>query len=355
MARFRRYLDIDVLTAARQRIRHIYDTHDRVVTCFSGGKDSLAVLELHREVAEARGDLPVNVIFRDEELIPKVVIDFVDEYRKKPWVKMYYFAVPLKSEKFVLGDNSGYVQWDPARRHIRPIPEHAIRLRPGDPRVFDQYTMDAFAATYFKGKLAFMTGVRAAESLIRFRACVNKLNDSYINASSSPRVSMCKPIYDWAENDVLKFFFEEHIRYCAIYDAQHLVGGRLRVSTPLHAEAAKKIGLLRRTDPVFYDQLIALFPDMAIQDRYWDELDREGLARIYGGSYASIRRYILEVMSPDRRAAALEKFDSAMVRARKEPASYPPAYVFRWIQTGAFTKELMAIGLHSKQAARRRT
>ena len=53
--------------------------------------------------------------------------------------------------------------------------------------------MMTFSASYLKlmlsGQREFSEEfVRAAESLIRFRACVNKLNDSYINASSSPRV-----------------------------------------------------------------------------------------------------------------------------------------------------------------------
>jgi predicted phosphoadenosine phosphosulfate sulfurtransferase len=208
--------------------------------------------------------------------------------------------------------------------------------------------MDAFAAGFFPpGKLAFMTGIRASESLIRYRASVNKLNDNYINASSSPRVSLCKPIFDWEEDDVFKFFYDTGTKYADLYDVQHLVGSRLRVSTPLHAEAAKQIHLLRQMDPVFYNQLIGLFPDAAIQDRYWRELDREAMARKHGASYDTVRAFILGMPDPKRRAAALEKFEQVMVRARKDPASYPPAYLFKWIQ-GGHTKTLMAIGLHSK-------
>lgn len=52
--------------------------------------------------------------------------------------------------------------------------------------------------------MAFLTGIRADESLIRYRASVNKLNENYINATECKRVSLCKPIYDWRENDVFK-------------------------------------------------------------------------------------------------------------------------------------------------------
>jgi predicted phosphoadenosine phosphosulfate sulfurtransferase len=95
---------------------------------------------------------------------------------------MVWFTVPLASSKYVLGVVRSYVQWDPARAWVRPKPEWGESLAPGDDRVFDQYTMDAFTAQRYRGKIAFLTGIRAAESLIRFRACVNKLNENYINA-----------------------------------------------------------------------------------------------------------------------------------------------------------------------------
>jgi predicted phosphoadenosine phosphosulfate sulfurtransferase len=67
--------------AARQRIRHVYDTFDTVCVQFSGGKDSTAVLHLAREVHEERGLGPVKVIFRDEEMVSPTVIDYVERVR----------------------------------------------------------------------------------------------------------------------------------------------------------------------------------------------------------------------------------------------------------------------------------
>lgn len=247
MSRVREYLDEDVLAAAKARIRHVFEAFDSVAVAFSGGKDSLATLWLTRKVQLELGiTAPVNVIFRDEELIPDEVIAFVDEYRRLPWVNMLWFCVPLHSTKYVLGTTREYVQWDPARAHVRAVPDWAITLPAGDGRVFDQYSMDAFTASYFKGKVAILTGIRASESLMRYRACVNKLNENYITATDSPNVKLVKPLYDWEENDVFRFFFDHSIRYCPIYDIELYAGSNLRVSTPLHAEAAKKFHLIRR-------------------------------------------------------------------------------------------------------------
>ena len=103
MSRAKKYIDIDVLTAAKQRINHLIDAFDTLSVMFSGGKDSLVVLHLVKEVYDERGiTKPVNVVFRDEELIPMEVIDFVNKYRNESWIKMVCFSVPLQSTKYVL-------------------------------------------------------------------------------------------------------------------------------------------------------------------------------------------------------------------------------------------------------------
>lgn len=345
MARYKRYLDVDVLTAAKDRIRHIYDTHDSIAVMFSGGKDSLATLHLTWEIAQERGLTDVVAVFRDEELIPDPVLDTVNHYRTEvPWCRLVYYAVPLASHKFVLGKVIPYVQWDPGRRHIREIPEWAITLSPGDARVFDQYNFDGYCAAQFAGKVAFLTGIRASESLMRYRASVNKLNDNYINASSDPRVSLCKPLYDWQENDVFKFFMERGIHFCDLYQAQHLAGANLRVSTPLHAEAAKRIGPLRAWAPTFYQQVVDLFPEMLVQERYWAEFDQAKARARYAQDFAGVRAYIIEhIEDEETQHKALVRLDGIEKREGVRPGSYPVPYTLNYFMGGSFKRELMPV------------
>lgn len=261
----KKFIDMDVLEAAKQRINHIIDVFDTIIVCFSGGKDSLVVLNLVEEVYRERGiKKKVKVIFRDEELIPDNVVEYVQSVYESGKYDFRYYAIPLKSQKYVLGKIEEYIQWDKNREWIRQPPAYAIRLEEGDNRTFSQYDADAFICKGEKGKVALMTGIRTSESLLRFQGVVNKKNEPFICGTQTDGVKLCKPIYDWSENDVFLYFFQRKINYCPIYDEQTFNHETLRVSTSLHAESAKEFDRLKTRCPRYYQQVVELFPEMLI-------------------------------------------------------------------------------------------
>lgn len=350
------FIDNDVLSEARLRLHHVHDVFDSILVAFSGGKDSLATLHLARQVAAERG-LPdrVRVVFRDEELIPPSVVEFVDHYRQLEWVDMEWFVVPLESNKYMLGASERYVQWDPDRDHVRPAPAWATTnadLGVDPDHVFDQYTMDAVAARNARGKTAILTGVRADESLMRFRAMTAKLSENYINAVDK-RISTVKPIFDWSENDVFRFFYDYGITYCPTYDFQLFAKEPLRVSTPLHAERAKRLDNLRAYEPIFYDQVMAVFPEMAVQERYYSELDREAVMARYGASLDGVAAWIEENITDEHQLAkALKELRAMRIKQAKTPDSYPSDYVLQQFMAGAYKRSITALSMN-QQAQRR--
>jgi predicted phosphoadenosine phosphosulfate sulfurtransferase len=346
-----RYLDIDVLTAAKQRIAHVLDTFDEVHVAFSGGKDSLVTLHLVEEVCREQGSkAKVNVFFRDEELIPDDVINFVLEHAASGRYNFRYVAVPMDSHKFILGRTIDYVQWDWRRPWLRPKPAIAVTdLGAGEQTVYSQYDMDQAMFAQVKGKVAVVTGIRADESLVRYRSCVNKVNENYINATDTAKVKLVKPIYDWTQPDVFRYFYDRGIKYCSIYDAQTWNRMGLRVSTPLHAESAKRFGKLRTLYPTFYEQLVTLFPEMLAQEKYWDSLDRFGAIASYPHTWAGVLQYVNENIEDHQAEMASERVNMARKirennrRTGKSGSEanfwgYPILYVFKQVVAGNYKR-----------------
>ncbi|GEM_PF-553267 len=354
MTRQRMFLDISCVDAARERVRHVYDTFDTVCVQFSGGKDSTAVLYLAKEIHEERGLGPVKVIFRDEEMLSPSVEAYLNEVRNYDWVDMEWYCLPQGQEVWVLGQREYIQLWDPRReragRLFRPIPEWAIRaehfgLDPEQaiPQSIDYYTMQGKA-----GRVAFLTGVRANESMIRYRSCVQKLHENYINVPYRMKKSIplrfAKVIYDWTTDDVLKFVSEEHdASYCEYYDLAALTGSNTRVGIPLHCVAIRRIGDVVATEPDFYDRLYECFPHIDAQRRLWADFDIEKLISNYSRmGWDGVKMCIEDnVLTPGLKRRAMSFAAEFRKKQAKDPASYPTHWLIRNILMKEFN--IMAV------------
>lgn len=349
----KQFIDSDVYTEAKKRIKHVINSFDSVLCAFSGGKDSLVCINLVEEVYKEMGiNEKVKVFFRDEELIPDDVINFVKEKAESGRYDFRYYAIPLWSTEYVLGTTKDYIQWDKNREWVRNPPDYAIRLEDGDERVFSQYDADEFICKDEKGRVAIITGVRADESLMRLAACTVKKNENYISGTNSRRIKLVKPIYDWTQRDVFVYFCKNDIKYCDIYDNQMWNRQALRVATPLHAESAKIFNKIRTLYPGFYQQLVDIFPEMLVQDRYYSQYCTDNIAEKYEHSFDGVRQYIKEnIEDPAQRDLALKRVNSAeKTRENKlrrgegteNFGGYPVLHVFKAVLSGSYKRTIQA-------------
>lgn len=342
MPRQKLYLDISCVDAARERMRHVYDTFDTVCIQFSGGKDSTAVLYLAKEIHEERGLGPVKVIFRDEEMVSPSVIKFVEEVRNYDWVDMEWYCLPQGQEIWVLGRREYCLLWSGMRekqgRLIRPIPDWAIRAEHFglDPTKKIIESIDYYTMQGKKGKVAFITGVRANESMIRYRSCVQKLHENYIvipyKMKKNIPLRFAKVIYDWTADDVFKFITEEHnATYCEYYDYAALTGSNSRVGIPLHAVAIRRIGDVVATEPEFYDRLVECFPQIDAQRRWWPEFNIEAVIMRYASEgWDGVKRCIEEnVLTPGLKKRAMAYTAEFRKKHAKDKNSYPIHWLIR--------------------------
>lgn len=335
-------MEMSCVDAARQRIRHIYDQFDTVCVQFSGGKDSTAVLLLAKEVHEERGLGPVKVIFRDEEMVSPKTIEYVEKVRNYDWVDMEWYCLPYLAEVWVLGKREHIILWGKLRgeegRWVRDMPPWAINAQYFGldnsktlPEQTDFYTMQGK-----RGNTAFITGVRASESMVRYRSVVQKLHENYIvtpyRLKRGIPLKLAKVIYDWNTDDVFKFIVEEHgYPYCEYYDLAALTGSNTRVGIPLHAVAIRRIGDVVQTEPDFYDRLVTCFPHIDAQRRWWPDFNIEKLINRYSeqgfsGALALIEDFML---GDDRKREAKAFVAKFRQKHNQDPYGYPISWLMR--------------------------
>jgi len=336
----RTYIEEDVYAEAKKRIHHLLDNFDICPVLFSGGKDSAVCIGLVREVKLERGDdTPVDVIFWDREFFVKQQVEFVEQVYEYEWVDMKWVCLQAPTPMFSFENMRTPISWEDSREWARQPPTYAIfkgqDVAGGLRTMQDHVIAELFPAG---ATIAAITGVRTSESLTRLRSVINRRFESHISNSDHPAVMMCKPIYDWKDNDVYKYLKDnEFIDLPYVYQINYLVGIGLRTSTVTHRGAAKYLDRLAAIDPELYENIIKFAPEVKLQALYWHELDMDEIIRKYGGSYATVRYYIdKHVTDPKFHAQAIETYEAAMKRAMESPWAYSPVIMLKHFVYGRY-------------------
>ena len=258
------YLPYNVMEAALNRMRWLFDEFENVLVSYSGGKDSTVVYNLALQVAREKGRLPLQVFFLDQEAEWEATIDQVKSIMYNPDVKPYWLQVPIKLFNATSVTEHWLQCW---------APEDEDRwMRPHDPIAMTQnvYGTDRFHE-FFRAfvryhwphtRTAQLTGVRAEESpnrrfgltsyktykWVTWGSVIDKEQDHYT----------FHPLYDWSYMDIWKAIHENGWSYNAIYDFMYRYGvpvRNMRVSNVHHETAVHSLFMLQEIEPQTYARL----------------------------------------------------------------------------------------------------
>jgi len=273
-----------VLEAARQRIINAFSNGKKVYVSFSGGKDSISMIDIILKLAsEGKIDPSLMIVeFIDEEAMYDCVIKQVYEWRKKILLaggQFNWFCLEIKHFSCfkLLEQEETYICWDRSQKDnwVRKPPSFAITKHPcfnRTPVKRETYNrIDSFQEFLIKHNSdgICITGVRMSESLQRSKF----ITSSFSSKVGLARGNMVWPMYDWKDSDVWRYLYENKIDIPEVYLYMYQAGIRvnqLRVAQFFSIDSAKSLVKMNEYYPDLMDRIIRREPNAYLAALYWD-------------------------------------------------------------------------------------
>jgi predicted phosphoadenosine phosphosulfate sulfurtransferase len=268
----KRYLGIDVLTAAKERISWTFDNFERIFISFSGGKDSTAMTHLVMEEAIKR-DRKVGLFFVDWECQFTMTIDHIqkvfDMYEDN--IEPFWVCLPMTTWNGCSQFETEWTAWDEEKEFlwVRKKPKIAIKKQKYFPFYYGSMTFEEFtplfAKWYSQGEeCANFIGIRSQESLNRFRTIANTKKKLYGEKLYTTNVVddcySVYPIYDWETEDDWTYFSKFKKSYNKLYDRMHQAGltiHQMRIDEPFGDTQRQGLWLYQIIEPEMWAKMCA--------------------------------------------------------------------------------------------------
>jgi predicted phosphoadenosine phosphosulfate sulfurtransferase len=338
----KQYLDIDVLTAARQRIEYALDHVERVYVAFSGGKDSTILLHLVMEAAIPRR-IKVGVMFIDFEAQYSESIRHTQEMFDlyKDHIDPHWICMPMLLRNAVTNYEPRWTCWDESRREswIREKPE-GCKTENDYPFAVAEMEFEEFIVLfgewYGDGRpTAGFIGIRADESLHRYCAVATwekrglTLNGRRWTTKIIDSVYNIYPIYDWRTEDIWRFHhLNPGLPHNHIYDKMHMAGvplGQQRLCQPFGDDQRRGLWLYHILEPETWFKLIARVNGANSGALYVQESGNiTGYNKITKPDHHTWRSFcnlLLQTMPPKTREHYVKRFKKFIVGWRRR--GYP--------------------------------
>lgn len=271
----KKYLEKNVLDSAIERISFLFDEFEKIYLSFSGGKDSSVMMHLALDEAKKRGR-KIGILFIDLEAqyayTIKHVEEMIQEYKNN--IDLYWVCLPIVLRNAVSVYEPRWICWDEEKKDVwvRGLPKnkHVISdikyfhfFKKG--MEFEEF-VPKFGEWYSGGeKTACMVGIRADESLNRFRAIKNEKKIKYKDKQYTTKIHGTSlynayPIYDWKTRDVWTYNSKFKKNYNKLYDIMHSSGLSIhqqRICQPYGDDQRKGLYLFHVIEPDTWSRLLS--------------------------------------------------------------------------------------------------
>lgn len=297
----------NVYEAAKERLNFLFDEFDDLIVAVSGGKDSQVAFYMTLEVAKERGRT-IGMFFLDQEFEWQGSVDLIREWSKMDGVETFWLQAPL----IMYNSNSAlvpYVEiWGEDRKDcwMREKEPNSIHVPFSAERRFHttSYAFAEWRQEVTGRKTCIITGMRAEESLNRFRATTGALTYKDVTWGRKNKTTyQFHPFYDWTFRDVWKYIHDSGAPYNPVYDAMYQLGvpvTNMRVSNLIH-EYTTALLYLQEIEPRTYERLTEALPGIGARAKFADEFVPKKLPEAFN-DWKEYRDYLLEhIVAPEYR------------------------------------------------------
>lgn len=296
------YSDENVYEAAIKRLDLIFAEFDHILVSFSGGKDSGLLLNLCIKYMREHGiTRKIGVFHQDFEAQYTATTDYVEQMLTSnlDLIDVYWCCMPMSCKTATSMYEQYWIPWEPDKREIwvRPMPDHqgVINLENHE---FDFYRFGMlqedlyaeFTPWYHRhcggtGKTVCLVGIRAQESLNRWRAIIaekSTYNHVPWTTQQAQNVYAAYPLYDWKTEDVWTANARFGFPYNRLYDLFYAAGvsiHEMRVASPFNDWAIGSLKLYRAIEPDIWGKMVG-------------RVNGANFAAIYGGTHAVGWRHV---------------------------------------------------------------
>ena len=274
----KKYLNINVYEALQERLKFIFDNFDNIYVSFSGGKDSGLLLSMVLDyVKRHKIQKKIGVFHQDFEAQYDLTTRYVTRMFENNLdiIEPFWVCLPMASRCAVSNFQMYWYPWEESKKDcwVRPMPNFPYIInQKNNPFEFYRDKMlqeDLYSefgywyASHHTGKSICLLGIRADESLNRYRAYANIhktiLEKHQWTTKITENLYNAYPLYDWTTKDIwvanAKFDFD----YNEIYDLYWKAGlsiAQMRVSSPYHESAKDSLNLYRVLEPVTWAKVV---------------------------------------------------------------------------------------------------
>lgn len=311
--------DKNVYEASLDRIDFIFKNFKRVYVSFSGGKDSGVMLNLVIDyMKEHNIKDKLGIMILDNEANYNHSLDFMHKIIQDnlEMLDVYWCCLPITLPCTVSSYATEWQCWGvkDEKRWISPMPKESYIVNMNNHKFdffeenmnYDEF-WDGFGKWYSQGELtACLIGIRADESLNRFRAIMNEdkkmLKGRYWTKQKTmenKNVFNCYPIYDWKTQDIwvanAKFGWD----YNQLYDIFWKAGlsiAQMRVASPFMSESKSSLNLYRVIDPNIWATLCARVHGANFVATYGKQISYNSFKLPKNHTWKSFTKFLLDTL-----------------------------------------------------------